>query len=88
MSKLLTSKGVATCRVKTRRSTEFVKVYGAKGLAWVKVKEGGEWQSPIAKFFSDDERAAIAERLNLEVNDVAVFVADSAKVTNAALAIT
>ena len=65
--------------------TEFVKVYGAKGLAWVKVKEGGEWQSPIAKFFSDDERAAIAERLNLEVNDVAVFVADSAKVTNAAL---
>ena len=65
--------------------TEFVKVYGAKGLAWVKVKEGGEWQSPIAKFFSEDERAAIAERLNLEVNDVAVFVADSAKVTNAAL---
>ena len=65
--------------------TEFVKVYGAKGLAWVKVKEGGEWQSPIAKFFTDAERAAIAERLGLETNDVAVFVADSAKVTNAAL---
>ena len=44
--------------------TEFVKVYGAKGLAWVKVKDDGEWQSPIAKFFSDAERAAIADRLN------------------------
>lgn len=65
--------------------TDFVKVYGAKGLAWVKVKEGGEWQSPIAKFFTDTERAAIAERLGLETDDVAVFVADSAKVTNASL---
>ncbi|MEM6730988.1 MAG: aspartate--tRNA ligase, partial [Myxococcota bacterium] len=38
--------------------TEFVKIYGAKGMAWVKVKEDGEWQSPIAKFFSDEERGA------------------------------
>ncbi|MEO0814998.1 MAG: aspartate--tRNA ligase, partial [Myxococcota bacterium] len=38
--------------------TEFVKIYGAKGMAWVKPKEDGEWQSPIAKFFSEEERAA------------------------------
>lgn len=65
--------------------TEFAKIYGAKGLAWAKIKEGGEWQSPIAKFLSDAERAAIADKLHLKVGDVAVFVADTASVTNAAL---
>ena len=37
--------------------TGYVGNFGAKGLAWVKVKEGGEWQSPIAKFFTEEERA-------------------------------
>jgi len=37
--------------------TEFVAVYRAKGLAWIKVREN-EWQSPIAKFFTDDEKSA------------------------------
>ena len=40
--------------------TEFVKIYGAQGLAWIKIK-AGEWQSPIAKFLSDEERKGIAE---------------------------
>lgn len=65
--------------------TDFVKVYGAKGLAWVKIKEDGQWQSPIAKFFSEEKQAAIADTMKLGVGDVAVFVADTAKVTNAAL---
>ena len=65
--------------------TDFVKIYGAKGMAWVKIKEGGEWQSPIAKFFSDEERAAMMDAMKLNVGDVAVFVADSPKVTHAAL---
>ncbi len=64
---------------------DFVKIYGAKGMAWVKMKEGGEWQSPIAKFFSPEKQAEMADALNLEPGDVAVFVADSYKVTNAAL---
>ena len=47
-----------------------------KGLAWVKVKEGVEWQSPIAKFFTDEERAAISTALDAEEGDVLFFVAD------------
>ena len=65
--------------------SEFVKVYGAKGLAWAKVKEDGEWQSPIAKFFTDAERKAISERLALRPGDVAAFVADQKHVVNPAL---
>jgi len=62
-----------------------VKVYGAKGLAWLRVKEDHTWQAPMAKFFGDDERRAVADRLALAPGDVAVFVADKAKVVNAAL---
>src|SRR5210317_2479522 len=40
--------------------TGYVGQFGAKGLAWVKVKSGGEWQSPITKFFTDGEREAIS----------------------------
>ena len=44
--------------------TDFVAVYRAKGLAWIKVREN-EWQCPIAKFFSDDEKKALAERIEM-----------------------
>jgi len=64
---------------------EVTKVFGAKGLANVKVKEGGEWQSPIAKFFDAKQQAAIAARLGLKAGDTAVFVADDRRVVNAAL---
>lgn len=65
--------------------TEFVKIYGAKGLAWVKVKDDGEWQSPIAKFLGDEVQDRIGSALSLKPGDVAVFVADTPAVTNAAL---
>ncbi|HMA85839.1 MAG TPA: aspartate--tRNA ligase [Desulfosalsimonadaceae bacterium] len=64
--------------------TEFVKVYRAKGLAYVKVKEN-EWQSPITKFFTDDERRQMAERLNMEPGDLVFFGADKAKIVNESL---
>lgn len=56
--------------------TDFAVQFGAKGLAWVKVKEDGSWQSPIAKFFSDQERAQIADALQAEPNDLLFFGAD------------
>lgn len=65
--------------------TDFVAIYRAKGMAWIKVKEDGSWQSPIAKFFSEDEQKAIAERLGMEPEDLIVFGADSAKIVNDAL---
>lgn len=60
--------------------TEFVAQFGAKGLAWVKVKPGGEWQSPIAKFFTEEERAAIAAATDAQEGDLLFFGADSVKV--------
>ena len=64
--------------------TEFVAVYRAKGLAWIKVKEDS-WQSPIAKFFTDAEKEALAERINMEPGDLVFFVADQPKIVNEAL---
>jgi aspartyl-tRNA synthetase len=64
--------------------TAFVAVYRAKGLAWIKVRPDG-WQSPIAKFFSDAEKAAMAERLAMEPGDLVMFVADQPKIVNEAL---
>jgi aspartyl-tRNA synthetase len=64
--------------------TDFVAVYRAKGMAWVKVREK-EWQSPIAKFFSDDEKKALSERIRMEPGDLVFFVADQAKVVNESL---
>ncbi|NUN93548.1 MAG: aspartate--tRNA ligase [Verrucomicrobiae bacterium] len=56
--------------------TEHAKAAGAKGLAWIKV-EGGAWKSPIVKFFSDAEKAALAERLAVEEGDLILFAADA-----------
>ncbi len=64
--------------------TEFVKIYGATGLAWIKIKED-EWQSPIVKFFSEEEKAALQKRMDLKVGDIVFFQAGDAKMVNAAL---
>lgn len=53
---------------------EVAKSLGAKGLAFIKI-EGGEWKSPIVKFFSDEERAALQETLALEEGDIVFFAA-------------
>jgi aspartyl-tRNA synthetase len=55
---------------------ELAVALGAKGLAWVKIKEDGSWQSPIAKFFSDEERQAMGRRLEAVPGDVLFFGAD------------
>ena len=59
--------------------TEFVAVYGAKGLAWLKVEEDG-LKGPIAKFFTEDEAKAISVTLEANVGDLLVFVADKKSV--------
>jgi aspartyl-tRNA synthetase len=55
--------------------TEIAKTFGAKGLAFIKV-EGGEWKSPIVKFFSDAEKAALKSKLKIEEGDLILFAAD------------
>jgi aspartyl-tRNA synthetase len=64
--------------------TAFVAVYRAKGMAWIKVREDG-WQSPIAKFFTEAEKKALAERIGMQTGDLVFFVADQAAVVNDAL---
>jgi aspartyl-tRNA synthetase len=55
--------------------TDLAKSFGAKGLAYIKV-EGGEWKSPIVKFFSDAEKAALKKKLAIEEGDLILFAAD------------
>ena len=69
--------------------TKFVSIYGAKGLAYIKVNdksdlEGG-LQSPIVKFLPNDVRKAILDRVEAENGDLIFFGADKAKVVNESL---
>lgn len=61
--------------------TEFVKDYGAKGLAWIKVADG-KLTGPIAKFFSEEESAQLMERANAKDGDLLLFGADKKEVVH------
>ncbi|GAB0057775.1 Aspartate--tRNA ligase [Candidatus Magnetaquicoccaceae bacterium FCR-1] len=80
--------GAALTRKEIDECTEFVSIYGAKGLAWVKVNgpwaEGG-WQSPIVKFFNESELTAIATATGVQTGDLLFFGADRLKVVNESL---
>ena len=83
--KVLNAKGcIDFSRKEIDDLTDFVAVYRAKGLAWIKAREDG-WQSPIAKFFNDKEKDALSERIGIEPGDLVFFVADQPKVVNESL---
>ncbi|NBJ68628.1 MULTISPECIES: aspartate--tRNA ligase [Clostridia] len=71
--------GTALSRKDIDKLTEFVKVYGAKGLAWLKV-EGTELKGPIAKFISEEEKTALLEAAQAEDGDLLLFVADKTNI--------
>ncbi|MGD0251720.1 MAG: aspartate--tRNA ligase [Verrucomicrobiota bacterium] len=74
--KALNAKGLAgATQGQIETMTEYAKSLGAKGLAYIKV-EGGEWKSPIVKFFNDAEKAALAKKLAIEEGDLILFAAD------------
>ncbi len=77
--KAINAKGAAALLSKEqlKKWEEWVKTeFGAKGLAYIKWSVGGEWESPIVKFFSDAEKAAITERMGFAEGDVLFFGAD------------
>ncbi|MFG6456798.1 aspartate--tRNA ligase [Roseateles sp. BYS96W] len=82
-------KGAAMSRGEIDAYTEFVKIYGAKGLAWIKVNEvakGREGlQSPIVKNLHDEAVAEILKRTGAQDGDLLFFGADKAKVVNDAI---
>jgi aspartyl-tRNA synthetase len=73
--KALNAKGLADLtQGEIAKLEEIAKSLGAKGLAFIKV-EGGEWKSPIVKFFSAAEKAALTERLGIAEGDMVFFAA-------------
>ena len=74
--KALNAKGLAcVTQGQMDTMTEYAKSFGAKGLAYIKV-EGGEWKSPIVRFFSEEEKAALTSKLGIEEGDLVLFAAD------------
>src|SRR6266702_1845433 len=74
--KAINAKGFAGITIgQVDELTEIAKLYGAKGLAFIKV-ENGEWKSPIVKFFSDSQKASLQSKLNIEEGDCVFFGAD------------
>ncbi len=68
------------------RLEKFVKKeLGAKGLAWIRVNDDGSWQSPIVKFFSESEKAAIAAATEARPGSLIFFQADAAPRANGIL---
>lgn len=65
--------------------TDYVKPFRGKGVAWIKMTEEGP-QSPIIKFFSDNEAKALYEKMGAETGDVLIFLADKEKVVCSCLA--
>ena len=59
--------------------TDFVKPLRGKGVAWIRMNEDGP-QSPIIKFFSDEEAKALYRRMDAKQGDVLIFLADSEKI--------
>lgn len=79
--KALNGKGMAgLSRKEIDILTEEAKSFGARGLAWIKVKNG--FESPIAKFFPGEVLRQMAERLGADDGDLMVFVADREKVVH------
>jgi aspartyl-tRNA synthetase len=83
--KVLNAKGcINFSRKEIDDLADFVAVYRAKGMAWIKVKDN-DWQSPVTKFFTEEEKKALAERIDMEPGDLIFFVADQPKIVNEAL---
>jgi aspartyl-tRNA synthetase len=73
--KAINAKGLADAtQGQIEAMTDIAKSFGSKGLAFIKV-EGGEWKSPIVKFFSEAEKAALTSKLGIAEGDLVLFAA-------------
>lgn len=65
--------------------TDYAKPYGVKGVAFARVQEGGVWQAPFAKSFSDEARGRVNAIANASAGDTLIFVAEKPKTANTCL---
>ncbi|MBF0284127.1 MAG: aspartate--tRNA ligase [Magnetococcales bacterium] len=80
--------GAALTRKQIDDYTAYVAIYGAKGLAWIKLNapwQSEGWQSPIVKFFTPEEKEAIQTLTGAQTGDLIFFAADKAGVVNESL---
>lgn len=74
--KAINAKGAgAWARAKIDKLAGVASTFGAKGLAWIAFREDGSINSPIVKFFSDEEMIALRERMDVEPGDLVMFAA-------------
>lgn len=74
--KAINAKGAgAWARAKIDKLAGVASTFGAKGLAWIAFREDGSINSPIVKFFSDEEMAALRECMDVEPGDLVMFAA-------------
>ena len=74
--KAINAKGAGTWpRAQIDKLGNVAAKFGAKGLAWIAFREDGSINSPIVKFFSDEEMAALRERMDVEPGDLVMFAA-------------
>ena len=81
--------GAQLTRKQLDEYTQFISIYGAKGMAWIKVNERSKGlegvQSPVAKFFNESQMETLLNRANAKDGDILLFGADSYKVVSDAL---
>lgn len=74
--KAINAKGAGTWpRAQIDKLAKVAATFGAKGLAWIAFREDGSMNSPIVKFFTDEEMAALRERMDVEPGDLVMFAA-------------
>lgn len=84
--KAINAKGAGDwSRGEVEKLASIAEANGAKGMAWVAFTTSGEEKSPIKKFFTDDEWAALKQAMDVEPGDLLLFAADEPAVANAVL---
>ncbi len=77
--------GARLTRKEIDNLTEYAQKFGAKGMAWIKINEDGSLQSPIVKFFTQEQIDQIISRMEGEKGDLLVFIADKIEITHRVL---
>ncbi|NPA16552.1 MAG: aspartate--tRNA ligase [Aquificae bacterium] len=77
--------GAKLSRKEIDELTEYAQKFGARGMAWIKINEDGSLQSPILKFFTDEQKERLIQLMEGDKGDLLVFIADTPETTHRVL---